>query len=130
VRPSLPFRDNETHLRDILEGLDQIDSFLGNMNLDAYKADKKTKSAVERQLQIITEAAKRLGDDADTLCPGPDWKGFCRMGDILRHGYHKVDDEIVWNTIKDELPGMRDAILIALKPDSGSSAKPSEPNPS
>jgi len=41
------------------------------------------------------------------------------MGDILRHGYHKVDDEIVWNTIKDELPGMRDAILIALKPDSG-----------
>src|ERR1700693_50739 len=100
------------------------------MNLDAYKADKKTKSAVERQLQIITEAAKRLGDDADALCPGPDWEGVCRMGDILRHGYHKVDDEIVWNTIKDELPGMRDAILIALKPDSGSSAKPSEPNPS
>ena len=130
MRPSLPFRDNETHLRDILEGLDHIDSFLGNMSLDVYKADKKTKSAVERQLQIITEAAKRLGDDAVALCPGPDWKGFCRMGDILRHGYHKVDDEIVWNTIKDELPGMRNAILIALKPDNGSSAKPSEPNPS
>lgn len=130
MRPFLPFRDNETHLKDILEGLDQIDSFLGNLCLDAYKADKKTKSAVERQLQIITEAAKRLGDDADSLCPGPDWKGFCRMGDILRHGYHKVDDEIVWNTIKDELPGMRDAVLIALKQGSGSSAKPSEPNPS
>jgi uncharacterized protein with HEPN domain len=100
----LPFRNNETHLRDILEGIEHVDSFLAGMSLAAYKADIKTKSAVERQLQIITEAAKRLGDDAETLSPGPDWKGFCRMGDVLRHGYHKVDDEIVWNTIKDELP--------------------------
>ena len=110
----MPFRDNETHLGDILEGLDHIESFLGDMSFDVYRSDAKTKSAVERQLQIITEAAKRLGDAAESLCPGPDWKGFCRMGDILRHGYHKVDDEIVWNTIKDELPPMRLAVLKAL----------------
>ncbi len=127
MRQSLPFRDNETHLRDLLEGLDHIESFLGDMDLEAYKADIKTKSAVERQMQIITEAAKRLGDDAETLCPGPDWKGFCRMGDILRHGYHKVDDEIVWNTIKDELPPMREAIMKSLKPKSTSDATRTEP---
>jgi uncharacterized protein with HEPN domain len=109
----LPFRDNETHLRDILEGIDQIEAFLSDMDFDAYKTDLKTKSAVERQMQIITEAAKRLGDDAESLCPGPDWRGFCRMGDLLRHCYHKVDDEIVWNTVKDELPPMREAILKA-----------------
>jgi len=43
----LPFRDVDTHLRDIRE----------NMGFDAYRADLKTKSAVERQLQILTEAA-------------------------------------------------------------------------
>lgn len=112
----MPFRNNETHLRDILEGIDHIESFLGDMDLDAYRADTKTNSAVERQMQIITEAAKRLGDDAETLCPGPDWAGFCRMGDILRHGYHKVDDEIVWDTVKIELPPMREAIMKVLKP--------------
>ena len=111
----MPFRDNQTHFRDILDGIEQIESFLGNMKLDAYKADLKTKSAVERQLQIITEAAKRLGADAIKLCPGLDWKGFCRMGDVLRHGYHKVDDEVVWNTVKDELPAMREAIIKALQ---------------
>ena len=111
----MPFRDNETHLRDILEGMDHIESFLRDLNFDAYRSDMKTKSAVERQLQIITEAAKRLGEDAERLCPGPDWKGFCRMGDILRHGYHKVDDEIVWNTVKDEFPPLREAITKVLK---------------
>jgi uncharacterized protein with HEPN domain len=110
----LPFRDDQTHLRDILAGIDNIESFVGGMGFETYRADVKTKSAVERQLQIITEAAKRLGDAAEALCPGPDWTGFCRMGDILRHGYHKVDDEIVWNTIKDELPPMRAAIVGAI----------------
>lgn len=112
----MPFRDNATHLRDVLEGIDHIESFVDGLDFDTYTKDVLRRSAIERQLQIITEAAKRLGDDADKLCPGPDWKGFCRMGDILRHGYHKVDDEIIWNTVKDELPPMREAIMKTLRP--------------
>ncbi|MGB0125313.1 MAG: HepT-like ribonuclease domain-containing protein [Silvibacterium sp.] len=110
----MPFRDNPTHLRDIIEGIEYIEAFVGDMSLDAYRADPLRKSAVERQLQIITEAAKRLGNDAYVLCPDEDWKGFCRMGDVLRHGYQKIDDEIIWNTVKDELPKMREAALKAL----------------
>jgi uncharacterized protein with HEPN domain len=111
----LSFRDNPSHLRDILKGIEHIETFVAGMDLDAYQLDELRKSAVERQLQIITKAAKRLANDAYTLCPGPDWKGFCRMGDILRHGYHKVDDEIIWNTVTDELPAMREAVVKALK---------------
>jgi len=111
----LPFRDSRTHLLDIVEGIELIEGFVGNMDLDAYRADEMRKSAVERQLQIITEAAKRLGEDAYVLCPDEDWKGFCRMGDVLRHGYHKIDDEIVWNTVKDELPKMREAALVVIE---------------
>lgn len=107
----MPFRNAATHLRDIIESIDHIEEFLGGIDFSAYRADLKTRSAIERQMQIITEAAKRLGDDAEALCPGPDWKGFRRMGDILRHCYQRIDDEIVWNTIKDELPPMREAIM-------------------
>lgn len=92
----MPFRDSERHFRDILESIDHIDEFIDGLNFEAYRKDSKTKSAVERQMQILTEAAKRLGTEAEILCPGPDWKGFCGMGDILRHGYHRVDDQIVW----------------------------------
>lgn len=120
----MSFRSSETHLRDILAGVDLIESFLRGIAFEAYQSDLKTKSAVERQLQIITEAAKRLGDDAELLCPGPDWKGFCGMGDILRHGYHKVDDRLVWDTIQDELPPMREAVLKALRPGAQSDVKP------
>lgn len=110
----MPFRDAEQHLRDILESINNIDTFLGDMDFDVYRGDVKTKSAVERQMQIITEAAIRLGDDGDRLCPGVDWKGFRGMGNILRHGYHRIDDKIVWNTLKDELPPVKAAVLRAL----------------
>jgi uncharacterized protein with HEPN domain len=43
------------------------------------------------------------------------------MGDILRHGYHKVDELIVWATVKDELPELRDVVsraLMSLPPES------------
>jgi len=110
----LPFRDTQTHLRDIQESIDHINEFIGDMDFESYRKDVKTKSAVERQLQILAEAVIRLGDEAEMICPGPDWQGFRGMGNILRHGYHRVDDAIVWNTIKDELAPMRVAVVKAL----------------
>jgi uncharacterized protein with HEPN domain len=111
----LPFRDHATHLQDILDAIDHIEMFLVGLTFEAYKADLKTKSAVERQMQIVTEAAIRLGGQAETIAAGPDWEGFRRMGNLLRHAYHRIDDQIVWNTVKDELPPMREVILKVLR---------------
>ena len=111
----MPFRNARTHLEDILQSIDHIDDFLAGLDFESYQNDRKIRSAVERELQIITEAAIRLGDEAETLCPGPDWKGFRGMGNILRHVYHRVDDEIVWNTVKEELPPMRTAVSNGLQ---------------
>jgi len=102
------------HLRDILTSIDLIDQFVFGLDYKAYENDLKTKSAVERQLQILTEAAIRLGSDAYELCPGPDWSGLRGMGNFLRHVYHRVDDSIVWDTVKDELPPLRVAVIRAL----------------
>ncbi len=111
----MPFRDAATHLRDILEAINHIESFLTGIDFEHYKADFKTKFAVERQMQVIAEAAVRLGPEAETIVPGPDWKGFRGMGNLLRHAYHRIDDSLIWNAAKDELPEMKAAILDILK---------------
>jgi uncharacterized protein with HEPN domain len=102
------------HLRDILSAIELIEEFVTGFDFDAYARDLKTKSAVERQMQIITEAAYRLGDDAERLCPGPDWKGYMGMGNILRHAYHRVNDRVVWDTVKLELPSLKEAVTRVL----------------
>lgn len=110
----MPFRDATLHLSDVLAAIELIDLFVGEMSFEDYALDLKTKSAVERQLQIITEAAYRLGEDGDRACPGPDWKGYMGMGNILRHAYHRVDDEVIWNTVKIDLPSLKAAVTAAL----------------
>ena len=112
------FRDNTRHLRDILEAIDLIQLFLRDMTFESYQTDLKTKSAVERQMQIMTEAAIRFGGDAERIAPGPDWEGFRGMGNLLRHAYHRIDDQIIWNTVQDELPLMREVVVDALRADS------------
>ena len=116
VRPSLPFREATLSVRDIVDGIDLIVQFVGGMDLEAFRADPKTIAAVERQLLLISEAAVRLGEDAERLCPGLPWHNIRGIGNWLRHRYDRVDVETVWNTVIDDLPPLRSAVLRALNP--------------
>lgn len=111
----MPFKDDRQHLLDIIEAIDLIATFVGELDFDAYRNDRKTKSAVERQIQILTEAAKRLGEQSGPRYLGTDWRSWCSMGNVIRHAYHRVSDEIVWTTIKSELPELWHSVDEALK---------------
>ena len=110
----MPFRDARMHFEDMLTAIALVEEFIGEMDFATYSADAKTKAAVERELQIITEAAYRLTPDDETLCPEPDWTEYRGMGNILRHGYHRINDEIIWNTVKDDLPKLKADVVRAL----------------
>lgn len=110
----MSFRDDPARLGDILAAVGLIEGFVAGMDFDAYRNDEKTKSAVERQLLTLSEAAKALGGRAEALCPGNDWKGFRGMGDLLRHAYHRVDDQLVWNSLTQELPPLKVSVKKAL----------------
>lgn len=114
----MPFRDDASRWRDILEAITLIEGFLAGVEFHAYQNDDKTRSAVERQLLILSEAAKALGPVAETRCPDQDWKGFRGMGDILRHAYHRVDDQLIWATVTTELPVLKSCVESALRSDS------------
>jgi uncharacterized protein with HEPN domain len=110
----LPFREPALSLRDILDGIDMIAEFVRGLDLEAFQEDPKTVAAVERKLLLISEAAARLGDDAERLCPGLPWRNIRGIGNWLRHRYDRVDVETVWNTVIDDLPPLRSEVLRAL----------------
>jgi uncharacterized protein with HEPN domain len=90
--------------------------FVRDMDFDAFREDPKTIAAVERKLLLISEAAVRLGEDAERLCPGLPWHNIRGLGNWLRHRYDRVDVETVWNTVIDDLPPLRSGVLRALTP--------------
>ena len=112
----MPFRESTLALRDILDAINMILQFVYGMDLRAFQEDPKTIAAVERKILLISEAAARLGDEAERLCPGLPWRNIRGIGNWLRHRYDRVDVETVWNTVVDDLPPLRAAVLYALTP--------------
>ena len=102
------------HFQDILKAMTLIEQFVGSMDFQAYSEDIKTRAAVERELQIVTKAAYRLKPEDEHLCPGPDWRKIRGMGNILRHAYDRIDDTVIWFTVKDDLPAIKQAVIEAL----------------
>ena len=113
----MPSKKPLSYLRDIRDSILLIEEFVRGMNLDTYCSDTRTQAAVERKLLVISEAAVRLGGDAEILSPGVPWRDIRGIGNWLRHQYDRVKPEIVWITITDDLPSLKAAVEIALKSD-------------
>lgn len=111
----MPFRGPEAHLTDIQEYAVHVSELSQGVTLESYCADFKTRAALERCLQIISEAATRLGDDGPLLCPGIDWPDIRGLGNILRHVYHDVDDERLWHVVQHDVPVLLSAVTKALE---------------
>jgi uncharacterized protein with HEPN domain len=111
----LPFEDAALPLQDILDAIAAIEEFTRGTTLEAFERDAKTEAAVERKLQIVSEAAIRLGDRAETLCPGLPWPNIRGIGNWLRHEYHRVDSLTIWKTVTDGLPPLKASVTKALK---------------
>ncbi len=112
----MPFRDENDSLRDIADAIPMMETFTSNMDFEEFRDDPKTVAAVERKLQIISEAAIRLGDAGETRCPGVRWRDIRGMGNWLRHQYDRIELPVIWKTVQSDLPPLKAAVLCALGP--------------
>jgi len=104
-------RDPKLYLKDILEAMDSIELFIGEMDFDEFKEDDKTSSAVIRKFEIIGEATKNLPEDIKKDYPNIPWREMAGMRDKLIHFYFGIKYELVWRTVKDVIPQIRPSLV-------------------
>ncbi len=97
-------RDLRVYLRDIVAACESISTFTAGMDLDTFRKDDKTASAVIRKLEIIGEATKQLPEEFRQRHPDIPWREMAGMRDRLIHFYFGVDHRLVWQTIRERLP--------------------------
>jgi len=108
-------RDYSLYIKDILDCIERVEEFIGDMNYDEFLADDKTSSAVVRKLEIIGEATKNIPKSITQKYEEIPWKEMARMRDKIIHFYFGVDYKIVWNVIKERLPEIKPTILQILE---------------
>ena len=98
-------------LLDAVEAARAARDFLADQSLDQYLQDHKTRSAVERQLEILGEACSRLvklepalGEQVVNL------KLAIGLRNRIIHGYDGVDHDIVYQTVREDLAPLIDEL--------------------
>jgi uncharacterized protein with HEPN domain len=107
-RPAIRFRD-------ILDNIRLVQSYIQGMDRAAFDADRRTRDAVERCPERVSEAATKLGRQTDELAPGPAWHAVRAFGNVLRHAYDQVDPARIWEIVTRDLPDLAAAAETALR---------------
>ncbi len=100
-------REYGDYIEDIVDAMDKAMQFTENMNYSDFIHDNKTIFAVIRALEIIGEAVKKIPEDVRTKNPEIPWKRIAGMRDKVIHEYFGVKLEVVWMTVKEEIPTLR-----------------------
>lgn len=93
-----------------MEAIDGIENASRGKTIQDFEGDWLLRHGVQRGIEIISEAARRIPTNLLGTQPDIPWMQIIGIGNVLRHEYHRVSDEIVWGVVKFHLPPLKAAI--------------------
>ena len=105
----------EIFFHHILEAISDLEVYTYKMTKRQFIQDRKTQDAVIRKLEIIGEAVKNLRPMQTSISKDIPWKQIASMRDILIHEYFGIDLDIVWSTVKKNIPPLKRAVQKVLE---------------
>jgi uncharacterized protein with HEPN domain len=96
---------------DVIDAVDQIHSLLAEKTFDDLIRDRVLKAAFERFVEILSEASRHIPDSLKAEATDVEWPKVAAIGNHLRHAYHRIDTEVLWNIYATgELAVLREAV--------------------
>jgi uncharacterized protein with HEPN domain len=74
-------------------------------------------SAVIREIQVLGEAARLVSDETRTAHPEIAWSAISGMRNRVIHEYFNIDLDIVWQTIRDDIPALAEQLALIVPPE-------------
>lgn len=82
--------------RELLEGMDRA----------AYLRERMRQLALERALELVGGAARRVSPGFQSAHPQVDWRSIVGLRNVLAHEYGVIDQERLYRTGKENVPGL------------------------
>lgn len=99
------------YINVVLLSISRIEDYLDGIDKEAMIADYRISDGVERNLEKMSEAT-RWGIPQELRDTEPDipWRQIEAIGNVLRHAYDRVNLDILWSTVHDDIPLFKEAI--------------------
>ena len=100
-------REYKDYLIDVIDAINRIEKFVGDSQFSEFEKDDKTIFAVIRALEIMGEAAKKIPAPVKNKYKQIPWQKIAGMRDKLIHEYFGVNARVLWQTVKEDIPGIK-----------------------
>ena len=97
-------------LRDILETIERVQWKTRDKAFVEFVSDWELQFIVQRAIEIISEASRRIPDELKATRPEIEWRSIAGIGSVLRHEYHTISDKVIWDVVHADLPLLKTAI--------------------
>lgn len=97
-------RDDTLRLQDMLVAARDARAFTAGKIEADLPHDKQLTLALLKCIEIIGEAAARVGEDTRARYPALPWADMIGMRNRLVHIYFDIDLFLLWTTVTDDLP--------------------------
>jgi uncharacterized protein with HEPN domain len=108
-------KDEWVYLRHILDEIAFLNRISDGRTRDDLINDDYFAHAVRSAIEVIGEATKKVPDRVKKEHPDIPWREMAALRDRIIHGYFRIDYSVVWNVIKEDLPGLELKISALLK---------------
>lgn len=103
-------RKIDLYIEDIKTAIRKIEEYTKEMSLENFIKDEKTLDAVIRNISIIGEAAKNIPKEIKSKHPEIAWNDIVGMRNKIIHEYFGIDEDVLWKTIKEDIPALKKEI--------------------
>ncbi len=99
-----PDEADRAFLWDVLDAARSIQALVSSMTFEQFRGDRRTYRAVERELEIMGEAARSVSSSLRAAHPEIPWVGIIGQRNVLAHQYGRIRYDVLWETITGSLP--------------------------
>ena len=99
-------RDPRERILDMLEAIERIERYAAKGRVE-FEKDELIQTWMVHHLQIVGEAAPKLGREFHEQHPSIPWPQVVAMRNVLIHDYFGIDLEEVWRVIERDLPELK-----------------------
>jgi len=108
----MPLDERElSYFIDILECIHDVQKFTESVSFQEFENDKMRKLAVERQLEVIGQAANKISKETQQTYPSIPWERIIGLRNRLAHDYGDILAKRIWDICHSSIQSLLESIL-------------------
>ncbi len=111
----MPSRGFVLRVQDMLAEIAVVEETIAGLSYEAFSQNRQALRVVLYSLAVIGEAVASVITDLEVAEPTMPWHQIRGMRNAVIHEYFQVDVEVIWETVRADLPVLKAALQRVLK---------------